>query len=63
MDRLVLKGWQYLFGVVAPVALVLLNLWFFRGNLVGVAPVTLWFLAVAGPLLLIASQWRQPASH
>lgn len=61
-NPLVLRGWQWGFGAVAPLALIVIDLRLFGGWLLQVAPAAFWALAVLGPLLLALSQrrWSDP---
>lgn len=57
-----LHTWQWGFGGIAPLALIVIDLRLFGGWLLSLAPATFWTLAIVAPLLLALSQrrWSQP---
>lgn len=55
-DSLPLARWQWVFGVVAPILVVLADLKLFGGFVLGRAPVTIWLGAFLGPAALLQSQ-------
>jgi hypothetical protein len=61
-SSLLLHSWQWGFGGMAPLALIIIDLRLFGGWLLSFAPATFWTLAILAPILLALSQrrWSQP---
>jgi hypothetical protein len=53
-----LRGWQWGFGAIAPLALIVIDLRLFGGWLLSFAPATFWTLAILAPIVLMLSQKR-----
>lgn len=53
-----LRGWQWGFGAVAPLALIVIDLRLFGGWLLSFAPAAFWTMAIAAPVVLALSQKR-----
>lgn len=53
-----LRSWQWGFGAIAPLALIVIDLRLFGGWLLSFAPATFWSLAIIAPVVLALSQKR-----
>jgi hypothetical protein len=57
-SSLYLRGWQWGFGAIAPLALIVIDLRLFGGWLLSFAPATFWAVAILAPIILAVSQKR-----